>query len=121
MPKDGVDMPNHSSHSHNSQHVQHQKRSAENSITSDTSGDLNQALLTTKHTQPSTFSSNFHSIPGTHAGAWIAELTFRNAFPALRLSRLSYMKTGGNDALPAHFESVAAILPPGSIAEEVGK
>jgi hypothetical protein len=121
MPKEGVDVPRHSSHSHDSQHVPHQKRSGENSISSDPSGDVDQALLTTKYTQPATFSSNSHSIPGTHAGAWIAELTFRNTFPALRLSRLSYMKTGGNDALPAHFESVAAILPPGSIAEEVGK
>lgn len=53
--------------------------------------------------------------PTTAAGAWIAEITFRNAFPALRLSRLSYMKRGNDDSQPAHFESVAAILPAGSI------
>lgn len=53
--------------------------------------------------------------PTTAAGAWIAEITFRGAFPALRLSRLSYMKRGNDDSQPAHFESVAAILPAGSI------
>jgi hypothetical protein len=53
--------------------------------------------------------------PTTSAGAWIAEITFRDAFPALRLSRLSYMKRGNDDSQPAHFESVAAILPAGSI------
>jgi hypothetical protein len=53
--------------------------------------------------------------PTSAAGAWIAEITFRGAFPALRLSRLSYMKRGNDDSQPAHFESVAAILPAGSI------
>lgn len=53
--------------------------------------------------------------PTSAAGAWIAELTFRGAYPALRLSRLSYMKRGNDDSQPAHFESVAAILPAGSI------
>jgi len=53
--------------------------------------------------------------PTTSAGAWIAEVTFRGAFPALRLSRLSYMKRGNDDSQPAHFESVAAVLPAGSI------
>eukprot|EP00934_Nitzschia_sp_Nitz4_P005924 Nitzschia sp. Nitz4//scaffold10_size219509//115070//124411//NITZ4_001433-RA/size219509-processed-gene-0.134-mRNA-1//-1//CDS//3329532935//5914//frame0 len=53
--------------------------------------------------------------PTTAAGAWISEITFRGAFPALRLSRLSYMKRGNDDSQPAHFESVAAILPVGSI------
>ena len=57
-------------------------------------------------------------VPTTSAGAWIAEITFRNAFPALRLSRLSYMKRGNADSQPAHFESVAAILPAGSITAE---
>ena len=54
--------------------------------------------------------------PTTAAGAWIAEITFRNAYPALRLSRLSYMKRGNDDSQPVHFESVAAILPAGSIS-----
>lgn len=53
--------------------------------------------------------------PTSAAGAWIAEITFRGAYPALRLSRLSYMKRGNDDSQPAHFESVAAILPAGSI------
>ncbi|CAJ1934809.1 unnamed protein product [Cylindrotheca closterium] len=56
--------------------------------------------------------------PTTSAGAWIAELTFRSAFPALRLSRLSYMKRGNDDSQPAHFESVAAVLPAGSIVAD---
>lgn len=64
--------------------------------------------------QPTT-SSPVAPAPTCAAGAWIAELTFRNAFPALRLSRLSYMKRGDDDVQPSHFESVAAILPPGSI------
>jgi hypothetical protein len=120
-PKDGADLPQHSYHSLNSPNVQQQQHTSDNSsISSEASGGINRALLATKHTQPHAFSFNSHSVPGTQAGAWIAELTFRNTFPALRLSRLSYMKTGGDDALPAHFESVAAILPPGSIAEEVG-
>ncbi|KAL7553577.1 hypothetical protein ACHAWF_016877 [Thalassiosira exigua] len=87
----------------------------------DASGGINRALLAGRHHRHATAPrSPFpqSSVPGTHAGAWIAELTFRNAFPALRLSRLSYMKTGGDDAVPAHFESVAAILPPGSLSEE---
>ena len=95
------------------------------SISSDTSGGINRALLanTKNHygIPPQQRSSSISSgaVPGTHAGAWISEITFRNTFPALRLSRLSYMKNGGDDALPAHFESVAAILPPGSISEDV--
>ena len=56
--------------------------------------------------------------PTTAAGAWIAEITFRGAFPALRLSRLSYMKRGTEDSQPAYFESVAAILPAGSLVAE---
>ena len=119
--KDVADSSQHSSHSHNSQHVQHQQHTSDNfSMTSEASGGINQSSLATTHSQPPTFSFNSHYVSGTQAGAWIAELTFRNTFPALRLSRLSYMKSGGDDALPAHFESVAAILPPGSIAEEVG-
>ncbi|KAL9182531.1 hypothetical protein ACHAXT_013183 [Thalassiosira profunda] len=91
------------------------------SVMTEDSGGINRALLAGHHRQSVMPRSPFpqQSVPGTHAGAWIAELTFRNSFPALRLSRLSYMKTGGDDALPAHFESVAAILPPGSLAEEV--
>lgn len=71
---------------------------------SDISGGINSGLR------------NSASSPTTAAGAWIAEITFRGAFPALRLSRLSYMKRGKDDTQPAHFESVAAILPAGSIA-----
>ena len=117
-------IPDSSQHSTQSSLGQNQlSASGQSSIVSDASAGINQALLssTAAVTQqpPTTFSVNSHSVPGTKAGAWIAEVTFRNTFPALRLSRLSYMKTGGDDALPAHFESVAAILPPSSIAEEV--
>ena len=56
--------------------------------------------------------------PTSDAGAWIAEITFRGAYPALRLSRLSYMKRSNDDSQPAHFESIAAILPAGSIIAE---
>ena len=98
-------------------------QSCDASVASDASGGINRVLLGNHHyynNYAQTSSSlPSHSVPGTHAGAWIAELTFRNAFPALRLSRLSYMKTGGDDPLPAHFESVAVILPPGSLNEEI--
>ena len=60
-------------------------------------------------------STPLHPAPSTSAGAWIAEITFRSAFPALRLSRLSYLKRGNEEAQAAHFESVSAILPAGSI------
>jgi len=89
--------------------------------TSTHSGGINQALTGAKP-----FSAlPAHPTPTSSAGAWIAEITFRNAFPALRLSRLSYMKAGGDEAHPAHFESVAAMLPPGSLTsgstlEEMG-
>lgn len=59
-----------------------------------------------------------HPAPSTSAGAWIAEITFRSAYPALRLSRLSYLKRGSEEAQAAHFESVSAILPAGSIISD---
>jgi len=81
---------------------------------------INRSLMNENlHQTPNPSAIPSQSEPGTHAGAWIAELTFRNTFPALRLSRLSYMKSGGDDALPAHFESVAAILPAGSLEESI--
>ncbi len=99
---------------------QHEHTSDNPLISSKALGGINQASPATQHTQLPAFSFNLHSIPGMQAGAWIVEITFRNTFPALRLSKLSYIKTGGDDALPTHFESIAAILPPGSIAEDVG-
>ncbi len=117
-------LDNASQHAHSSQNS-HNAPSDNASLTSAVSAGINQSLLSTTHAQQNAAQLSpgltvpSHFIPGTHAGAWIAELTFRKTFPALRLSRLSYLKTGGDDALPAHFESVAAILPPGSIAEEV--
>ena len=54
-------------------------------------------------------------VPNSAAGAWISEITFRGPYPALRLSRLSFMKSGGDSWAPAHFDSVGTILPPGTI------
>ena len=68
--------------------------------------------------QPGAFRTAGTGSPTSDAGAWIAEITFRGAYPALRLSRLSYMKRGNDDSQPAHFESIAAILPAGSIIAE---
>ncbi len=68
--------------------------------------------------QGGTFRTAGSGSPTSDAGAWIAEITFRGAYPALRLSRLSYMKRGNDDFQPAHFESIAAILPAGSIIAE---
>jgi hypothetical protein len=76
----------------------------------DASASINADLLGSR---PPTYQG-----PNTAAGAWIAEVTFRNNFPALRLSRLSYMKRGGDEMQPAHFESVAAILPASSLSAE---
>ncbi len=76
------------------------------SVETDVSGGINSGLR----------NAGGSGSPNSMAGAWIAEITFRGAFPALRLSRLSYMKRGNDDSQPAHFESVAAILPAGSIA-----
>lgn len=82
------------------------RRPSMNSLT-DASGGINADLLGNR---PPTYQG-----PNTAAGAWIVEVTFRNNFPALRLSRLSYMKRGGDEMQPAHFESVAAILPSSSL------
>ncbi len=72
--------------------------------------------IPTSTTATSSGGWNTHQSPQSAAGAWISELTFRGPFPALRLSRLSFLKSGGGDAwAPAHFESVAAILPPATI------
>ena len=73
---------------------------------------FNSSVVASRHSQ----TNPTHPSPSSAGGAWIAELTFRSAFPALRLSRLSYMKRGSDDAQPAHFESVAAILPAGSVS-----
>ena len=78
---------------------------------------INRHLLGHDRHQPfESFPSN--PAPTSSAGAWISELTFRGGFPALRLSRLSYLKSGTDNATPAHFESVAAILPPGTLSAD---
>ena len=91
-------------------------KSRPNSISSDLSGATGSI---SSGLQPAgTFRSSGTGSPTSDAGAWIAEITFREAYPALRLSRLSYMKRGNDDSQPAHFESIAAILPAGSIIAE---
>ena len=77
----------------------HPPPSPSDASANDDPGGINAMLAGAAHSQritptPSNYGFPAHSVPGTHAGAWIAELTFRNSFPALRLSRLSYMKTG---------------------------
>lgn len=79
------------------------------------SGGINRHLLGQDGSSQPFQSLPSHPSPSSNAGAWISELTFRGGFPALRLSRLSYLKSGNNDTAPAHFESVAAILPPGTL------
>ena len=79
------------------------------------SGGINRHLLGQDGSSQPFQSLPSHPSPSSNAGAWISELTFRGGFPALRLSRLSYLKSGSNDTAPAHFESVAAILPPGTL------
>jgi len=64
---------------------------------------------------PSLQALSHHPNLSSGAGAWIAELTFRGAYPAFRLSRLSYVQKGGDKYHAAHFESVAAILPAGTL------
>jgi hypothetical protein len=61
--------------------------------------------------------SGWHSqlVPNSAAGAWISEITFRGPYPALRLSRLSFLKSGGDSWAPAHFDSVGTILPPATM------
>jgi len=82
------------------------------------SGGINRHLLGEDGSSQPFSSLPSHPTPSSNAGAWISELTFRGGFPALRLSRLSYLKSGSDDAAPAHFESVAAILPPGALSAE---
>jgi RAVE protein 1 C terminal./SH2 domain. len=70
------------------------------------------------HTRNATVpSSGWHSqlVPNSAAGAWISEITFRGPYPALRLSRLSFLKSGGDSWAPAHFDSVGTILPPATM------
>jgi len=70
------------------------------------------------------------SSPASSAGAWICEVTFRDSFPALRLSRLNFGNSSNSSrsaTTPSkssasilssnnnHLESVAVILPPGTL------
>lgn len=59
-----------------------------------------------------------HTTPSSHAGAWVSELTFQGAFPALRISRLTYLKRSLSDWKPTLLESISAFLPPDSVLKD---
>jgi len=59
-----------------------------------------------------------HATPSSNAGAWISELTFHGRCPAIRLSRLTYLKRGMDELNPTLFENVSSYLPPGFLFEE---
>ena len=52
-----------------------------------------------------------HPAPSTSAGAWVVEISFEDVYPALRLSRLTYLKRGVDDLNPTLIESVSSFLP----------
>ena len=57
-----------------------------------------------------------HMSTFSNAGAWISEITFQGAFPALRLSRLTYLKRGTDEVPhPVLLESVSSFLPAQSL------
>ncbi|GKY91356.1 hypothetical protein MPSEU_000107800 [Mayamaea pseudoterrestris] len=60
-----------------------------------------------------------HATPYSNAGAWISEITFQDATPAIRLSRLTYLKRGVDEFIPTLFENVSAILPVGLISPNI--
>ena len=58
-----------------------------------------------------------HTVPSSNSGAWIAEVTFNGKCPAIRLSRLTYLKRGVDDLSPTLFENVSSFLPAGYLFE----
>jgi hypothetical protein len=64
--------------------TQYKRHPSSGSVSSETSAGINRALLGENlHQTPNPSAIPSHSEPGTHAGAWIAELTFRHAFPRI--------------------------------------
>jgi len=59
-----------------------------------------------------------HSLPYSIAGAWLSEITFQGPLAAIRLSRLTYLRRGMDEANPTLFESMSAFLPPSAVFEE---
>ncbi len=53
-----------------------------------------------------------HAQPYSGAGAWISELSFQGALPTIRLSRLTYLQRGIDEAYPTLFECVSSLVPP---------
>ena len=60
-----------------------------------------------------------HASPYSHAGAWISEITFQGPSPAIRLSRLTYLKRGVDELNPTLFENVSAFLPVGLVSQNI--
>lgn len=77
-------------------------------------GDVTDTMGTHNHFQ----SIPNHTTPSSNAGAWVSEITFQGPYPALRLSRLTYLKRGVDDLNPTLFESVAGFLPIDSVHQE---
>jgi hypothetical protein len=98
-----------------------QKRMVPKSDSGPPSRNTSSQALAEEDSSPGLFQSRqllHNTSPSSAAGAWIAETTFSGSFPALRLSRLSFLKRGSETMHPAIFESVASILPTGSMTSE---
>ena len=81
--------------------------------------DSNDVLRETLGKRDHLHSIPSHTTPFSSAGAWVSEITFHGPFPAVRLSRLTYLKRGMDETSPTLFESVSAYLPPGSMFRDV--
>jgi len=58
------------------------------------------------------------SITTSEAGVWVAETSFSGTFPAIHLSRMSFIKRGNQRAALSMLESVSSMLPKGSLHPE---
>ena len=89
--------------------------SAANAMTPPRSNQSPKKMNQTRNTPSPSSGWQSQLMPNSAAGAWISEITFRGPYPALRLSRLSFLKSGGDSWAPAHFDSVGTILPPATL------
>jgi hypothetical protein len=83
------------------------RRPSMNANTDSEAAAINETLGKRHHYQ----SIPNHSSPASNAGAWVSELTFHKHTPAIRLSRLTYLKRGVDDLNPTLFDNVSAFLP----------
>lgn len=58
-----------------------------------------------------------HATPSSNAGAWVAEISFPGDSPAIRLSRLTFLKRGMDELNPTIFENVSSFVPTGLVFE----